>query len=248
MCGFAIFLPYYNYTILRRNSQCRGSRFLKRKIGTEATSVTNCFYTGSVVGEGFLLDMKFCMVLMIPAMIFAFEGRADSRVMLGGYVPFASSMQVERDGGTNTFSFAPSWGVGTSVPLEEIDNHFAPMLGLAFHDSGEGEDYKKITFYLLADLEMEWDSSWYFRYGLGFFATFINGGGGVVFRKNGTEEEEFHRPSENIISYNMALDLGWDYYFSRRWFVRMETFIFSIWDSRARDMSYMLVLGYKYRP
>ena len=187
-------------------------------------------------------------LIILSIFLIVFEGRAaDSRVMLGGYVPFASSMQEERDGGVNTFSFAPAFAVGTSMPLEEIDNDFAPMLGFTFHDSGAGNDYKKSTLYLLGDLEMGWGRSWYFRYGVGLFATFIDGEGGTVLRENGMEQVEFHRPSRSIISYNISLDLGWDYHFSRRWFVRMQTFIFSIWDSRARDMSYILVLGYRYR-
>ena len=173
------------------------------------------------------------------------DARTDSQVMLGGYVPFASAMQLEGDGGLNTFSFAPAWGVGGSVPLEEIESRFAPMLGAVFHDSGAGGDYKKSTLYFLADLEMDWGSSWYFRYGVGFFATFINGEGGVVSRENGMEQIDFSRPARNTISYNMALDFGWDYYLSRRWFVRSETFIFSLWDGHSREISYMLVLGYR---
>ena len=190
---------------------------------------------------GRFLQLILCFTLFVT------EGPADSRVMLGGYVPFASSMQLEREGGSNTFSFSPVWGVGTSIPLEEIKNNFAPMLGAVFHKTGAGDDYKKSTFYLLGDLEMEWNSSWYFRYGVGFFATLIQGEGGVVLRENGDEQIEFHRPARNIITYNMALNLGWDYHFSRRWFVRMEASIFSILNSHARNMSYMLVLGYRYR-
>ena len=183
---------------------------------------------------------------VILAIILIQEGHTSSRVTLGGYVPFASSMQEDRDGKLNIFSFAPILGVGASVPLEELTHHFSPELGVVFHKSGAGDDYTKSTFYVLGDLEMKWGSFWRFRYGLGFFATLIDGRGGTVWRENGDQLEEVSRPSKKVISYSMSLDFGWDYRISQRWFLRMETFLFSIWDSQARDMSYLLVLGHNF--
>ena len=172
------------------------------------------------------------------------QAHGISKYMLGGYAPFALSMQENSDGSVNPYAFAPSISIGTSIDVEELENDFAPTFGIAFHGSGAGEDYKKSTLYFLMDLEMDWGKSWYFRYGVGFFATFLDGEEGVVERKNGDNAVNFYRPARSVVSYNMALDLGWEYRFAKRWFVRLETFIFSIWDSKARDMSYMLVLGY----
>ena len=182
---------------------------------------------------------------ILLAVFFAGKASASYRITLGGYVPFPSSIQESKDGSLNTFSFAPAVGTGTSIPLEEFANNFSPELGIVFHKSGAGNDYEKSTFYLLGDMEVEWGSSWFVRYGLGLFATMLDGKGGTVLRENGDEFIEFQRPSKNVITYNISLNLGWDYYFFSRWFVRMEAFAFSVWDSRARDMGYMLVLGYK---
>ena len=184
-------------------------------------------------------------VLIVLAMAFVREGYGISRVTLGGYVPFASSVQEKGDGELNTFSFAPTVSVGTSVPLEELKSEFSPELGLVFHRSGAGGDYDKSTLYILGDLEMEWVPSWRLRYGLGLFATLIDGEGGIVSRNNGEEEVDFRRPGKSHITYNLAFDFGWDYSISRRWFLRLETFIFSIWNEQARDMGYLLVLGYR---
>ena len=191
------------------------------------------------------MDFRIWVALGIFMMAFAREGRAVSRFTLGGYVPFASSIQDDARGGVNTFSFAPALGVGTSVPLEGIGSDFSPEVGVAFHESGAGDDYKKSTLYVLGDFEMEWGGAWSLRYGLGFFATFIQGQGGKAWRKNGDGQDEFSRPSRNSMSYNLALDLGWDYRISPRWFLRMEMFVFSLWDDRARDLGYLLVLGYR---
>ena len=181
---------------------------------------------------------------MILAILFAREGWASYRFTAGGYVPFASSIQKSPDGELNTYSFLPTLGVGTSVLLEEINGSFSPELGVVFHSSQAGGDYQKSTFYVLGDIEMEWGASWRLRYGLGLFGTLIDGEGGTVTRENGQEYSDFHRPSKRVVSYNVSLNLGWDYNFFSRWFVRLEIFVFSIWDKQARDMGHMLVLGH----
>ena len=183
--------------------------------------------------------------VLIVATLLCSRAHGESKYMLGGYAAFPFSIQDESDGSVNPHAFAPSLAIGTTIDVEELNNHFAPTFGAAFHGSGAGEDYTKSTLYFLADMEMDWGNNFFFRYGAGFFATFLNGDGGGVRRKNGDEYAEFYRPARSVISYNIALDVGWEYHFHERWFVRLETFVFSLWDDKARDISYMLVLGYR---
>ena len=192
------------------------------------------------MGDNIIMGALLAMLLFL----FSCEAHGLSKYMLGGYAAFPLSMQEASDGSVNPYALAPSLAVGTTTNLEEITNSFAPTFGIVFHGSGAGEDYSKHTLYFLADLEMDWGAGYYFRYGLGLFATLLDGEGGPVRRKNGDEEVDFYRPAKSAISYNMALDLGWEYRFTKHWFVRIQGFVFSIWDDKSRSLSYMLTLGY----
>lgn len=173
-----------------------------------------------------------------------YSWQSHALVTVGGYVPFGLSTQKTADGKRNTFTLKPSLGLNTSMPLKGIKHFFLPELGLALSGTPDNEDYTKTTVYALMDLGYPMTSSSLLRYGAGVFATVIKGKGGSVRRRNGTGTDTFARPSKTTISYNMTLNLGLEQQLYKSWSLRLETFVFSMFNNRARDISYMATINY----
>ncbi len=171
--------------------------------------------------------------------------QARALVGLGGFVPFAGSVQTKADGGKNTFDLAPLLSFNHFMPFRTPVSHlFSPEFGLVFHGSNDNKDYSKTTTYILLDLGYLIQPSVSLRYGLGLFFTSIRGAGGTTEQRNGNDRLTFHRPSQSNSAANASLNLGMETMFNKNWSLRTELFLFSPLSSLQRKLSYLLGVAY----
>jgi len=164
-------------------------------------------------------------------------------VTAGGYVPFGPSTQSDVSGSSNTLSFDPMIGINTKIPTSFYRHIFLPEFDIVFH-TGERDGYSKKTYLFSADFGIEISPMFMFRYGTSTALTSISGDGGVVYLNNGADVDAFYRPSESSISWNQTFNLGIDGLISPEYTLRFETYIFSLFNSDARKVSYSLSLLY----
>ena len=185
--------------------------------------------------------------LFVLGSLFLLTGNGQARVGfgLGGYVPFAASIQEETTGERNTFSFDPALTFQYFHPLKTPVSHiFSLDGGWVLHGSNEGEDYSKNTLYVLLDLGYLINSKSAFRFGPGVFLTTIRGAGGTTQRRNGSDTIDAYRPSQIRTARNFSFNLGLEVMVRKDWSFRTQFFIFSPLSSLQRKVSYLLGITY----
>ncbi len=185
------------------------------------------------------------MFILGSLFLLAENSRARLGFGLGGYVPFATSIQEETTGERNTFSFDPALSFQYYHPLKTPLSHIISFDGgWVIHGSNEGEDYSKNTFYALLDLGYLINSQASFRYGAGFFMTSIRGKDGTIRLNNGNSYSDAYRPSQIRTAQNFSFNLGLEVMVRRDWSFRTQFFLFSPLSSLQRKTSYLLGLTY----
>jgi len=166
-----------------------------------------------------------------------------SLVTAGAYVPFGPSTQRTASGSSNTLSFDPMLGVNTKMVTPWFNQIFLPELDVVFH-TGEKDGYSKKTYLLSADFGYQINSMFMLRYGSSTVITQISGSGGVVYLNNGNSTDAFYRPNKSNISWNQTLNLEIDGMVNPSYSLRFETYIFSLFNSQSRQVSYALSFIY----
>ena len=164
-------------------------------------------------------------------------------VTVGGYVPFGPSTQKDVSGSSNTLSFDPMIGINTKMTTGFYNQIFLPEFDVVFH-TGEKDGYSKKTYLITADFGYLLDPSFMLRYGTSAIITQISGDGGVVYLNNGNDTDAFYQPYESRTSWNQTLNFGMDGIIDANYTLRFETYIFSLFNSDARKISYSLSLVY----
>jgi hypothetical protein len=183
---------------------------------------------------------------IIPIIFFSlivmYSTQSWALVGVGGHVPFGFSTQKKPEGGDNKTTFHPMVSLNGvyNIPF----NHVAlPEFGIVFHRNNFDEVKKKTIFIL-------WDVGWLatdklvLRYGFGTFMTKIGGDGGNRSMPNGDSTAEFAMPDETRTSYNTTINLGMDFAVDQHYTVKAETFIFNMFSSQSRALSYALSFNY----
>ena len=161
----------------------------------------------------------------------------------GGYVPFGPSTQKDVSGSSNKFSFDPMIGINTKMNTGFYNQIFLPEFDVVFH-TGERDGYSKKTYLITADFGYMLDPRFMLRYGTSAIITQVSGDGNVVYLNNGNEVDAFYQPNESRSSWNQTLNLGMDGIIDAHYSLRFETYIFSLFNSDARKISYSLSLVY----
>ena len=160
----------------------------------------------------------------------------------GGYSPFGPTTQKSADGEKNTFSFHPMFVLNGAYPV--LPGHlFTPQLGMALHRNKFDENEKK-TVFILMDVAYILHPIFILRYGIGSFLTKVGGNGGSILLNNGNDTTAFAKPDHTVTSYNTTLNFGLEYGVNRNYAIQSEAFLFNLFDSRARAISYLLAVNY----
>ncbi len=160
---------------------------------------------------------------------------------VGDYVPFGPSTQGSVTGSSNTLSFNPMIGVNTKIQTPWYGQVFLPELDIVFN-TGEKDGYSKRTYLISADFGYNLNPMLMLRYGTSTIITSISGDGGVVYLNNGNSVDDFYQPDQSSLSWNQTLNLGVDGIINSTYSLRFETYIFSLFNSKARQVSYSLSL------
>ncbi|OFZ15859.1 MAG: hypothetical protein A2X86_11585 [Bdellovibrionales bacterium GWA2_49_15] len=180
--------------------------------------------------------ITFCIIMMSACF------NVGAVVGTGGYSPFGPTTQKAADGETNTFSFHPMFVLNSAYPL--FAGHlFTPQLGLVLHRNKFDENEKK-TVFILMDVAYILHPMFILRYGMGSFLTKVGGNGGNILLDNGNETTAFAKPDHTVTSYNTTLNFGCEFAVNRNYSLQTEAFAFSLFDSHARAVSYLLALNY----
>lgn len=159
----------------------------------------------------------------------------------GAYVPFGPSTQGNVSGSSNTLALDPMIGVNTKILTPWYGQVFLPEFDIVFH-TGEKDGYSKRTYLFSADFGYQVNPMLMLRYGTSTVITSISGDGGVVYLNNGNDVDAFYQPNETSLSWNQTLNFGIDGIIDPSYTLRFETYIFSLFNSKARQVSYSLSL------
>lgn len=182
------------------------------------------------------------MKKIVLFLIIVLSDRSHSLVGAGGYVPFGLSTQSDKVGGKGTFDFQSMLYLNTALPVAYLDL-FLPELGVVFYHDLK-DDYSKKTYYLLLDFGYQLRSNTLFRYGLGMFWTSIKGEGKAVRLNNGSGYSTFYTPSLSQTTHNVTWNLGVEQALNLNYALRFETYLFEVFSSLKRDVSYSLSFTY----
>ncbi len=167
--------------------------------------------------------------------------QAQALVSAGGYVPFGPSTQKDVTGSSNALSFDPMIGVNTKIMTPWYGQIFLPEFDVVFH-TGESDGYSKRSYIFSADFGYILNPMLMVRYGTSTVITSISGDGGVVYLNNGNSVDAFYQPADSSLSWNQTVNLGVDGIIDPNYTLRFETYIFSLFNSQARQVSYSLSL------
>lgn len=159
----------------------------------------------------------------------------------GGYVPFGSATQKDKDGEDNKTTLHPMIILNVSDQLE--GSHLAyGDIGYVYHRSTD--NYSKKTMFFLFDIGYMLVDSFIIRYGIGSFWTRISGDGGPVTVRNGSGYATAYMPKDPITSYNTSINLGMEFVPNSKYSLNFETYTFGILSSEKRHISYALSFRY----
>ncbi len=186
-----------------------------------------------------------CIVKKIYGLILLFilNSNLHALVTAGGYVPFGPSTQSDISGSSNALSFDPMIGVNSRILTPFYHQYFLPEFDIVFH-TGERDGYSKRTYLISADFGLFLNPHLMVRYGTSTVITHISGDGEVVYLNNGSESTPFYQPNDSSLSWNQTVNLGIDGVISKEFSLRFETYIFSLFNSDARKVSYSLSFLY----
>jgi len=160
----------------------------------------------------------------------------------GTHTEFYNVVQTDDSGTLRKFEFAPTLGVGFSIPtssslllLPEI-NWVLPQR--------TSEEILKNLFMLRLDLGYEPLKWLRLRGGTSLMWLNQHGTGGTAQINNGNSTSTFYYPDENRSSLNNTLDFGVEAFWSKSWSARLQTYNYAVFREERRQLSYSLFLTY----
>ena len=164
---------------------------------------------------------------------------------LGTHTEYYNNIQNNSSGGVRKFDLAPTIGVGAALPIIN-EFKFIPEFNWVLPRQGSGRILKNI-FMFRADLS--YDPLKWLRLRMGTSLIFLNqyGRGGTKQINNGNTTSTFYYPNESQTSINNTFDLGVETLFNEDWSARLQTYIYSLFESERRQVSYTLFLTYHWK-
>lgn len=146
------------------------------------------------------------------------------------------------DGDSVVFEVNPFVSVSTVYAFRR--NHFIlPEIGLVHH-TGQADNSRVRTFFILYHLGYRFSQNMMLRYGIGTFATRISGKGGTVSLRDGDQQRDFAVPDTSQTTYTSTFNLGSEYRVNSNWAIKFDGLLMGALDSDKRNLSYMLSTAY----
>lgn len=190
--------------------------------------------------------MKLKILFSIFLISLCTESRAnvlkDIYFNLGTHTEFFNAIQTDDKGTLRKFDFAPTIGAGVTIPMAE-QFYFAPEFNWVLPQMMEESNIMINTFMLRGDVA--YDLMGWLRTRIGTSLMWQNqqGKGGSAKLNNGNSTSTFYYPDENRSSFNNTLDLGAEAMYEN-FSIRLQTYIYSVFRSDRRQISYTLFLTY----
>lgn len=163
---------------------------------------------------------------------------------LGNHTEFFNGVQNDGKGGVRKFQFAPTLGVGLSVPLNSQVWRFLPEFNWVLPQKAESSKIIKNLFMFRADFGYDVLDWLRLRAGTSIMLRNIHGRGGSVQGNNGNETSTFYYPSENSSAFNNTFDLGVEFKPMEELGLRFQTYTYSLFNGERRQISYTLLGTY----
>jgi hypothetical protein len=165
-------------------------------------------------------------------------------VNVGNHTEFYNAVQTDGSGSLRKFDFAPTLGVGFTIPLWDTQTWSAiPEFNWVLPQLIEDSNVMINTFMYRFDmgyLAQEWLR---LRIGTGLMHMNQQGKGGKTRERNGNGESTFYYADSNRSSLNNTLDLGAEFLY-QQWAMRLQTYTYSIFKEDRRQVSYSLFVTY----
>ena len=155
--------------------------------------------------------------------------------------------QIDEKGTKNLFKLWTFFEVLVSYPLDNEANWLLAGQGGLFWPGGNQHSYiAKNRYFINALLKWRYRQKIYLNAGIGPFFTQIQGDGGTTQLPNGGRLEEFIVPMGRAMSTNIVHVLGISYNPSKVISFNVHGFIFNIYNTSRRTISYTLSMNYNF--
>lgn len=160
----------------------------------------------------------------------------------GFHTEFYNSVQIDDSGSMRKLDYAPTLGLGASVPLD-YGFRFLPELNWVLPRYSGSSRILRNLFMIRGDLgydPLEWLR---LRAGTSLMVLNQHGRGGSTSISNGNSTSTFYYPDENHSSINNTFDLGIEAMYEQ-WSLRLQTYTYSLFKEERRQVSYTLFVTY----
>ena len=163
---------------------------------------------------------------------------------VGTHTEFYNAVQTDDSGSLRKFDFAPTLGVGFTIPLWDTQTWSAiPEFNWVLPQMIEDSNVMINTFMYRFDMGYLAQDWLRLRIGTGLMHMNQQGKGGKTKERNGNGESTFYYPDSNRSSLNNTLDLGAEFLY-QQWAMRLQTYTYSIFKEDRRQVSYSLFVTY----
>lgn len=162
----------------------------------------------------------------------------------GSFTEFYNAVQIDDSGGQNGHEFNPLLGISGDLKLS---GHFilVPEILWVLPRNTSSDKVVENLFALRSDLGYFATDYLKLRIGTSIMINNIRGQGGSKMISNGNSESRFYAPNQSRTAINQTLDFGLDYIY-QSFGARFQTYIYSVFKSEQRQVSYALALTYYY--
>lgn len=165
---------------------------------------------------------------------------------VGSLTEFVGHVQVDENGGTESFSFTPYLSVGLKTYLYDKGLSWLPEFGMSLPHKGADENTSRWNFHLVSKFAYEFNESFALNAGLGLSWVRLSLDGGTQTLQNGNSVDEFPMPEGSSVSQNLIMTLGGSGKFDPNWGASADFHIFNIEDSESRAWSYIISVNYHF--
>lgn len=163
---------------------------------------------------------------------------------LGTHTEFYNAVQTDDSGGLRKFDFAPTIGMGLTMPMVDPQFAFIPEINWVLPQTLEDSNILINTFMFRGDFAYDPLSWLRLRIGTSLMWENQQGKGGKVEMENGNDTSTFYYPDENRSSLNNTFDVGIETIIEDEFAFRFQTYTYSIFKKEQRQLSYTLFFTY----
>jgi hypothetical protein len=163
----------------------------------------------------------------------------------GTLTEFVGFVQNDTKGTRDRFAWNPYVGFSLDIELPASFRLIPEMNWVLPRESGNS-GIKKNLFMFRMDGAYPILDELRLRFGTSLMVQNIRGPGGTQNVSNGSGTSSFYVPSESQTSLNNTLDFGADFFITKAFSVRFQSFIYSAFKNESRQWSYILGGTYFY--